>query len=243
MDRAAVLSLSVRNLTVSYPDGTEAVSGLDFELRGGESVALIGANGAGKTSLLLALVGILPFSGSIEADGIRLCKKTLADVRRGVGLVFQNPDDQLFMPTIFEDAAFGPRNLGFSEDECAKRAERALRELNVSHLRDRSPMKLSGGEKRAAAIASILSMEPSYLLFDEPTAFLDPRARRNLIGILQKLPQAKLVATHDLHFAAETCGRAILLKEGALFADGSPGELFGDKGVMEGCGVEALCFS
>lgn len=234
------MSLSARCLTVAYPDGTKAVSALNFDLREKESVALIGANGAGKTSLLLALVGILPFSGTIEADGTALCKKTLADMRKRVGLVFQNPDDQLFMPTIFDDVAFGPRNAGLPEDECAKRAEDALRELGISHLRGRSPLKLSGGEKRAAAIAAILGMEPSYLLFDEPTAFLDPRARRNLIGILQKLPQAKLIATHDLHFAADACERAILLKEGTLYADGKPEELFRNKDVMEGCRLEAL---
>lgn len=234
------MTLATRNLSVVYPDGTKAVESVDFALGEKESIALIGANGAGKTSLLLALVGALPSSGSIEVDGMELCKKTLEAVRRRVGMVFQNPDDQLFMPTIFEDVAFGPRNFGHTGKEAARRADEALQQLKIEHLRDRSPLKLSGGEKRVAAIATILAMEPSVVLFDEPTAFLDPRARRNLIAILNRLPQAKLIATHDLTFAMETCDRAILLKKGKIYADGNPADLFHDKAVMEGCGVEAL---
>ncbi len=241
------MTLAVRNLSVVYPDGTKAVESADFTLREGESAALIGANGAGKTSLLLALVGVLPSTGHVEIDGVELCKKTLDVVRRRIGMVFQNPDDQLFMPTVFEDVAFGPRNFGLPEEEAAARADEALRELRIEHLRDRSPLKLSGGEKRVASIATVLAMEPSVVLFDEPTAFLDPRARRNLIAILKDLPHAKLIATHDLPFAMETCNRAILLKEGKIYADGKPADLFHDRAIMEGCGVEivgrALCRS
>lgn len=234
------MTLAARELSIVYPDGTKAVNGVDFDIREGESAALIGANGAGKTSLLLALVGVLSFTGRVEAEGIELNKRTLGDVRRSVGMVFQNPDDQLFMPTVFEDVAFGPRNYGLPEEEIVKRVDDILRKLNIEKLRDRSPLKLSGGEKRIVSVAAILVMQPSAILLDEPTAFLDPRARRGLIAILKKLPQAKLIATHDLPFAMEVCERAILLKGGAIYAEGRPRDLFYDKGVMEGCGVEAL---
>lgn len=232
--------LAVQNLSVAYPDGTKAVSSVSFGIRGGESAALIGPNGAGKTSLLLSLVGLLPFDGRITAAGAVLDKNTLGRVRRDVGIVFQNPDDQLFMPTIFEDVAFGPRNHGLPEEEVKERADAVLGELGIEGLRNRSPLKLSGGEKRIASIAAVLAMRPSVILLDEPTAFLDPRGRRSLITLLKKLPQAKLIATHDLPFAAEVCERALLLKDGALYADGRPRDLFQDSEVMEGCGVEAL---
>lgn len=234
------MTLAVRSLSVVYPDGTEAVKTLSFELGRGESVALIGANGAGKTSLLLALAGVLPFSGTAEAEGIPLGAKPPVGASHRVGMVFQNPDDQLFMPTIFRDVVFGPRNMGLGDEESARRAEETLRELNIAHLRDRSPLKLSGGEKRIASIAAVLAMTPSFLLFDEPTAFLDPRARRGLIGIMKRLGQAKLIATHDFTFALETCERAILLKDGEMFAVGEPEALFFDRAVMEGCGVEEI---
>lgn len=233
--------ISISNLSVCYPDGTRAVDGLDLNLNDGENVALIGANGAGKTSFLLSLVGVLPIaSGTVTVDGVELNKKTINDIRKRVGLVFQNPDDQLFMPIIREDVAFGPHNFGKSHDEIDKLVQDTLALLGISHLAERSPLKLSGGEKRMAAIATVLSMEPSAMLFDEPTAFLDPRARRNLINVLDKLPHTKLIATHDLSFALETCSRAVLLKKGKLFADGDPKELLFDEKLMEDCGIEAI---
>lgn len=233
--------INISELCVSYPDGTRAVDGLDLKLNDGENVALIGANGAGKTSLLLTLVGVLPIaSGTVTVDNIVIDKKTINEVRKRVGLVFQNPDDQLFMPIIREDVAFGPHNFGKSHEEIDRLVKDTLELLDISHLAERSPLKLSGGEKRMAAIATVLAMEPSAMLFDEPTAFLDPRARRNLINVLDRLHHTKLIATHDLSFAAETCSRAVILKKGRLFADGAPRELLYDEKLMEDCGIEAI---
>ncbi len=230
--------LEVNGLSVVYPDGTKAVDALSFSARDGESIALVGANGAGKTSLLLSLVGIIPSGGEILLDGMRLEKKTQAQFRRRIGMVFQNPDDQLFMPSIYEDVLFGPRNFGFADAEA--RAERILDALDIAHLKHKSPLKLSGGEKRVAALAAVLVSEPSVILFDEPTAFLDPRARRNLIRLLGAVSGTKLIATHDLSFAAEVCTRAILLKGGRLFADGAPCGLLNDEDLMHSSGLEAI---
>lgn len=232
--------LIIEDWTVTYPDGTVAVDHLNLKIRPGEHLALIGANGAGKSSLILSLVGIIPGQGKVTADGIKLEKNTLTEIRRKIGVVFQNPDDQLFLPTVYDDIAFGPRNLGLDEESVRYRVEEKLELLNISHLRDRSALKLSGGEKRMAAMATVLAMEPAVLVLDEPTAFLDPKARRNLIRVLQKLPHTMLVATHDLTFAAEVCSRCILLKQGNLFADGLTKELLYDQEKMDQADVEAI---
>jgi len=232
--------LELKNLTVVYPDKTKAVDGFDLIINKGETAALLGANGAGKTSLLLAVVGILELqSGTIEADGILLSKKTVNEVRNRVGLVFQNPDDQLFMPYIYDDIAFGCRSLGLSEDEIKIRVEETLDQLNIAHLGGRSSLKLSGGEKRMAAIAAVLAMRPSVLMFDEPTAFLDHKAKRALIEALKTLRHTKIIATHDMAFASEVCERAVLLKNGRIAADGDLSLLY-DKNIMSGCGLEAI---
>ena len=229
--------LNVNHLSVVYPDGKRAVDHVSFQAGPGETIALIGANGAGKTSLLLALMGVLEAkSGEVSFNGLSLNKKNLPEFRSRLGLVFQDPDDQLFMPNVYEDVVFGPRNLGFSEDKTREFAERALDQLRISDLRLRSPLTLSGGEKRLAAIAAVLSMQPEFLLFDEPTAFLDPRARRDLRGILQNLPQSKLIATHDLAFAADICTRTLVLKDGALAADGGAA-LLQDAALLESVGL------
>lgn len=232
--------LDVNDLSVVYPDGTCAISKVSFHLKDGENVALIGANGAGKSSLLLALVGILPSEGEIVASGVHLTKRSLAEIRRKVGLVFQNPDDQLFMASIYDDVAFGPRNLGLSEEETAQRVDETLKLLHIEHLRSKTSLKISGGEKRIAAIATVLAMRPDIILFDEPTAFLDPRARRNLINLLKVLPHTKLIATHDLAFTEALCDRAILLREGHIYADGLTQELLHSAQAMEACGMETL---
>ncbi len=233
--------IEIKNLSVVYPDGTKAVDGISFTVRDGESIALVGANGAGKTSLLLSLVGVLPIhAGSVTVDGTNLNKDMLNDIRRKVGMVFQNPDDQLFMPMIFDDIAFGPRNYGVREDEVKNRVDSTLQTLGITHLHDRSSLKLSGGEKRIAAIATVLAMEPSAVIFDEPTAFLDPKARRHLIAVLSSLPHSKLIATHDLTFAQEVCTRTIVLKKGTIFADGDPKEILHDAQLMEEGGLEAI---
>lgn len=230
--------LTINDLSVVYPDKTQAVDTLSLKVVEGESVALIGANGAGKTSLIMAVVGVLPSDGEIIVDGMKLTKETVRLIRAQVGVVFQNPDDQLFMPTVYEDAAFGPRNLGVEDVEA--RVEKYLTMLQISHLSGKSAARLSGGEKRMAALASVLSMEPKLVLFDEPSAFLDPKARRNLIQTLSSLSHTKLVATHDLTFALETCKRAVLLKDGKVFADGISNEILFNEKLMDACGVEAI---
>jgi cobalt/nickel transport system ATP-binding protein len=206
----------------------------------------VGANGAGKTSLLLTMVGILPLaSGSLVIGGVEFGagvqdKRKLKDLRSRVSLVFQDPEDQLFMPSIYEDLAFGPRNMGLAETEVRRRVDEVLARLGISFLRDRSPLRMSGGEKRLAAIAAVLTMNPDILLFDEPTAFLDPRARRNLIGVLRSLPHTELIATHDLSFAAALCPQVILLRNGAVFAQGPTEELLRNTEMMDQCCLEVL---
>ncbi|MDR1616664.1 MAG: energy-coupling factor ABC transporter ATP-binding protein [Syntrophomonadaceae bacterium] len=229
--------LEVCGLSVSYPEFANAVDGVFFALREGEKVALIGANGAGKTTLLLALAGVLtPSEGNISIDGVKFNKKNIHDARKKIGLVFQNPDDQLFMPNIYEDAAFGPRNFGCSEEETRERVENALCQLGIPQLARRSPLKLSGGEKRLAAISTVLTMRPSYMLFDEPTAFLDPRAKRALAEILSGLPQGKLIATHDLAFAEKICSRVLLLQNGRLTAEGGI-DILRNAALLESAGL------
>jgi len=229
--------IKLRDLTVVYPDNTKAVDNVSFTLSDGESIALIGENGAGKSSLLLAIVGILDAaSGTIEAGGIQLTKKTVTEIRRQIGLVFQNPDDQLFMPLIYDDIAFGCRNFGLPEDEIQKRVDEILGRLNISRLRGRSSLKLSAGEKRMAAIAAVLAMNPSALMFDEPTAFLDPKAKRALVEALNKMRQPRIIATHDMEFAADVCSRVIVLKNGRIAADGTL-SLLNDKNFLQDCGL------
>jgi cobalt/nickel transport system ATP-binding protein len=232
--------LNLCNVTVIYPDKTKAIDNIDLCVNEGESIALIGENGAGKTSLLLAIVGILELAnGTIETDGIQLGKKTVNEIRKRIGLVFQNPDDQLFMPLIYDDIAFGCRNSGLPEETVKTRVDETLKQLNISRLHNRSSLRLSGGEKRMAAIASVLAMEPSVLMFDEPTAFLDPKARRSLIETLMKLHHTKIVATHDISFAARVCSRVIILKNGRIAADGKTALLY-EKELMLNCGLEAI---
>ena len=229
--------LKANGLIIEYPDGTRAIDNVSFSLKEGENIALIGANGAGKTTLMLSLVGILtPFSGEIFVGETLLEKKNLRLIRSKVGMVFQNPDDQLFMPNIFEDVAFGPRNFGCDEEETVKRVTTALGKLGIEHLAERSPLKLSGGEKRLAATSTVLAMEPDFLLFDEPTAFLDPRARRNMTKVLTDLPQGKLIATHDTTFASTLCSRVLLLQNGKLIADEGI-EILNDKERLETAGL------
>jgi cobalt/nickel transport system ATP-binding protein len=232
--------IELENVCVTYPDGTAALRNVDLRIADGESVALIGANGAGKSSLILALVGVLKSTGRIRVDGLLLGPDTLPEIRRRLGVVFQDPDDQLFMPTIGQDISFGPENYGVSPAETAARVSDVLSQLGIQALRDRSPLKLSGGEKRVCAIATVLVMDPAAMVFDEPTAFLDPRARRNLIRLLGRLTPTKLIATHDLAFADEVCPRAVLLREGEIFADGPCSELLYNDALMEECGVEAI---
>lgn len=232
--------LEIENLSVKYPDGTLAVNDFSISVDSGEKVALVGANGAGKSTLMLAVESVIASEGKITVDGLELAKDNISDIRQKVGMLFQNPDDQLFMATIYDDIAFGPRNMGLDEESVKYRVEDRLKLLGIEHLRDKTALKMSGGEKRMVALATVLAMKPSVMLLDEPTAFLDPKARRNLIHVLSSLPHTMLIATHDLTFAKEVCKRAVVMKDGKVFAEGNCEELLYDKGLMEEGGLEAI---
>lgn len=230
--------IDINQLSIIYPNG-KALDTIDLQINDGENVAVVGANGAGKSSLLLSMVGVVPLSGgSIKVDGLDLNKKNISEIRSKVGIVFQNPDDMLFMTRVYDDIAFGPRNYKIPEDEVRERVERVLNQLGIIHLKDRAPHRMSGGEKRSAAIACVLSMNPSVLLLDEPSSFLDPKARRNLIDTLKSLRLTKLIATHDLDMALELCERVIVLKEGKVLADGAAKFLLNDEHLMNRSGLE-----
>lgn len=226
--------VEVKDLQYAYPDGTHAVRGLSFRIQEGESVAIVGANGAGKSTLLRHLNGCLtPTAGTVRIGDFPLTKETLQQVRRTVGMVFQDPDDQLFMPTVFDDVAFGPLNLGLPPREVEGRVLRALAQVEAEHLRERPPYKLSGGEKRAVAIATVLAMSPAILVLDEPSTGLDPRARRRLIQLLGSFGHTKIIATHDLDLVLELCARTIVLHRGQVTADGPTLEIFADDALLE----------
>ena len=232
--------LTINNVTVEYPDGTKAINNLSLNVKSGEKLALIGANGAGKSTLMLAIEGILDSTGEIKIDDLGVNSKNIVKVRQQVGMLFQNPDDQLFMATIYDDIAFGPRNAGLDEESVKYRVEDRLKLLNIEHLKDKTALKLSGGEKRMAALATVLAMKPSVMLLDEPTAFLDPKARRNLINVLNSLPHTMLIATHDLTFAKEVCREAVVIKDGNFFAKGNCDEILYNQELMDEGGIEAI---
>jgi len=213
--------VEVKDLQYTYPDGTAALPGVSFLLTHGEAVAIIGANGAGKSTLLLHLNGcLMPQAGEVRIGGLPLNKKTLSHVRRTVGMVFQDPDDQLFMPIVYDDVAFGPLNLGLPPEEVDHLVLDSLATVGASHLKDRPPYRLSGGEKRAVAIASVLAMSPDILVMDEPTSSLDPKTRRQLIELLKTFKHTRIIATHDLDLVLDLCSRVIVFKEGHVVADG-----------------------
>ncbi|HRY73431.1 MAG TPA: ABC transporter ATP-binding protein [Spirochaetia bacterium] len=231
--------IEAQGLCYAYPDGTSALDSVSFSIPRGECVGLVGANGAGKSTLLMLLAGLaFARSGTISLGGEVVERRSLASIRRKLGFVFQDPDDQLFMTTVRDDVAFGPRNMGLPPEEVAERCAQALATVGIPHLAGRPPFRLSGGEKRAAALASILSMEPEALALDEPTAALDPRARRRLIGILGGLPQTRLVATHDIDLVYELCDRVIVLSGGRIAAFGPTDLVVGDEALMERAGLE-----
>lgn len=232
--------LTINNVTVEYPDGTKAINNLSLNVKSGEKLALIGANGAGKSTLMLAIEGILDSTGKIKIDDLVVYSKNIVKVRQQVGMLFQNPDDQLFMATIYDDIAFGPRNAGLDEESVKYRVEDRLKLLNIEHLKNKTALKLSGGEKRMAALATVLAMKPSVMLLDEPTAFLDPKARRNLINVLNSLPHTMLIATHDLTFAKEVCREAVVIKDGNFFAKGNCDEILFNQELMDEGGIEAI---
>lgn len=232
-------SISVVDLGFAYPDGTVALDTISFEVGHGESIAIVGANGAGKSTLLMHLNGLLsPTRGTIRIGDVPVLKDTLPDIRRTVGMVFQDPDDQLFMPTVREDVAFGPMNLGLPADEVDARVGDALERVGATRLAARPPYRLSGGEKRAVAIATVLAMKPNILVMDEPSSNLDPRARRRLIELLRTFEHTKIIATHDLDMALDLCGRTIVISGGTVTADGPTREVFANDPLLEACGLE-----
>ncbi len=232
-------SIEVSDLGFTYPDGTAALDAVSFRIGHGESIALVGANGAGKSTLLMHLNGfLLPSCGAVRIGEVPVGKGTVADIRKTIGMVFQDPDDQLFMPTVSEDVAFGPMNLGLPVEEIQLRVDDALERVGALHLADRPPYRLSGGEKRAVAIATVLAMAPSILVMDEPSSNLDPRARRRLITLLDTFDHTKIIATHDLDMAMDLCERTIVMSDGTITADGPTHEIFADDALLEASGLE-----
>jgi len=231
--------IEIEDLYYAYPDGNQVLKGISLRITHGENVALVGANGAGKSTLLLQFNGcLLPAAGRVKIGGLPVTRKTLAHVRRTVGLVFQDPDDQLFMPLVFDDVAFGPLNLGLSPEEVEGQVMEALAAVNAVHLKDRPPYHLSGGEKRAVAIAAVLSLAPAILVMDEPTSNLDPKTRRQLIEILKTFEHTLIIATHDLDMVMELCPRTLVLKEGAIAADGPTLAIMQDEDLLAACNLE-----
>ncbi|MHB1556230.1 MAG: energy-coupling factor ABC transporter ATP-binding protein [Isosphaeraceae bacterium] len=258
---AAVDAVLVRGLEYRYPDGKEALRGVDLSIRAGEIVALVGPNGAGKSTLLLHLNGLLPGKSrgavghshaiggsggpgrggrrpSVWIDGLEVNDRNAPEVRRRVGLVFQDPDDQLFCNTVIEDVAFGPLNLGMSAAEARQLAEECLARVDLAAEAARPPHHLSFGERKRVCLAGVLACRPSVLVLDEPTANLDPRGRRRFINLVQSLGSTMLIATHDLEMVLEVCGRVILLDGGRVIADGPTREVFGDAERLDRHGLE-----
>ncbi len=232
-------TVKVHDLHHKYPDQREALRGITFEIMQGESIGLVGANGAGKSTLLMHLVGVLyPTSGTVEIGHLPINKSTLSTIRQKVGMVFQDSDNQLFMNKVYDDVAFGPRNYNIPEEKVAEIVKESLQKVNIEHLADRAPYKLSGGEKKSAAIATVLAMSPDILIMDEPTSGLDPKSRRNLINILNSFEHTKIIATHDMDMVIDLCQRTIILKDGIIAADGPTLEIFSDKELLESCSLE-----
>jgi cobalt/nickel transport system ATP-binding protein len=226
--------IEAKDLHFRYPDGTVGLENVSFRITHGESVAIVGENGAGKSTFLLHLNGYLtPQSGTLQVGGFPVIRKNLNTVRRTIGTVFQNPDDQLFMATVFDDVAFGPLNLGLEDEDAEKATVKALDTVGMRHLADRPPYRLSQGEKRAVSIATVLAMSPDILVMDEPAASLDPKSRMRLMELLKTFRHTKIIASHDLDMVLELCGRTILLYRGIVAADGPTEKILSDRDLLE----------
>jgi cobalt/nickel transport system ATP-binding protein len=234
-------AIAISGLTFTYPDGRPALRGVDLRVAAGEKVALVGPNGAGKSTLLMNLNGLLRGDGSIRVFDREVSNgdgETLREVRAIIGTVFSDPDDQLFSPTVSEDVAFGPLYMGLSAEEVRARVDEALQQVGLETFHDRMPHHLSSGEKKRAAIATVLSMRPRVLAMDEPTAGLDPRSRRGFMEMVRALPQAVLAATHDMHFVRDTFDRTVILNAGTVAADGPTSDVLADGDLLEANGLE-----
>ncbi|MDD6643808.1 MAG: energy-coupling factor ABC transporter ATP-binding protein [Firmicutes bacterium] len=225
--------IEFREVSFSYDGEHPVVENLSFTIKKGESVGLIGANGAGKSTLMKLLLGLLSGTGEILVGGLPVIKKNLLSIRQKLGFVLQDSDNQMFMPTVYEDMIFGPRNYGLSKEEAERRVDEVLAQLDLTALKYRHNHKLSGGEKRMAAIATILAMQPEAILMDEPSTALDPVNRRTVIRTVNALPQTKLIASHDLDMILDTCDRVILLANGKIVADGKADAILRDKALLE----------
>lgn len=235
----SINSIKVHNISFSYGNGPDVLKNISFEASAGEAVGFVGANGAGKSTLLKLLVGLdLNYTGSIHIQGLLVEKKNLPKIREKTGYIFQDADSQLFMSTAYEDAAFAPRNYGLPELEVRRRAEQALEQVGAMYLKERPAYKMSGGEKKLVSIAAVLSMQPNILLMDEPSAALDPRNRRNLIQLLNRFEQLKLITSHDLDFILDTCTRVLLLDHGEVIQDGTAKEILTDGELLKAHGLE-----
>ncbi|MCR5556602.1 MAG: energy-coupling factor ABC transporter ATP-binding protein [Butyrivibrio sp.] len=231
--------LKIEHLSFSYEKGQQVLNDVNFMAHDKESIGIIGANGIGKSTLMKLLVGLyLNYDGVLEVAGHQVNKKNLNHIREHIGYVFQDSEAQLFLSTIEDDVAFGPRNYGLSEEEVEKRVTEALEKVHILELRKKQTYKLSGGEKKLAAIATILAMEPDIIIMDEPSIALDPRNRKNLITILNEISSLKLITSHDLDFIMDTCERTVLLDEGRIIADGATKEILSDRELLEGHGLE-----
>lgn len=231
-------TIEIEDLSFSYPDGRRALNGITMSVSPGQKTALVGPNGAGKSTLLLHLNGVLRGDGRIQVAGLEVNDKNMGSIRAAVGLVFQDPDDQLFSPTVFDDVAFGPIHLGFPEQEVRSRVRNALAAVEMEEYVDRLPFHLSIGEKKRISIATVLSMNPEILVLDEPTAGLDPRARRNLIDLLRELDMTMLVSTHDMAMVGELFPQVAVMDEGRIIAEGDTSAIMDDADLLQRHGLE-----
>lgn len=230
--------IDIKGLTVEYEGGIKALDGVDLTISEGDSLGLIGANGAGKSSLFRSLTGLTAFKGSIMFNGLEVVKKNMPEIRKNLGYVIQESDDQMFMPKVIEDMIFGPVNFGTTKEDAIRKADEILKELDISHLRDRYNHKISGGEKKMAAIATILMMKPKVILFDEPTSSLDPHNRRTVINAIKGIDATRIIASHDLDLIYDTCEKVVLLNHGRIVKTGNRDDILRDKMLLEENGLE-----
>jgi cobalt/nickel transport system ATP-binding protein len=231
-------AIEIENFSYTYPDGTVALSDISLKISPGERMALIGPNGAGKSTLLLAMAGFLKGNGRVVIDGKQVTGRNKKEIRTAIGCVLQNPDEQLFMPTLFDDVAFGPLNMGLTGEELTEKVENVLRTVGLAGMAHKAPHHLSAGQKRAAAIATVLAMSPAIIAMDEPDSHLDPRSRKSLVELLTGLDQTLVIATCNMNFAAQLCSRAVVMDKGHIVADGRAGEIMTNSELMLNHGLE-----